>query len=283
MLAPAVDVLVLFRGLETVALEGGDVSSPSGDKDAVESLEDRLCGVFGCVAALTVLGALDLEEVVARVLRGGRDGGRGATSSSSSLTVASSCSSSSSINEPGMLCDNPAPLTAHVERVARGALARDRVRVLRRGEGGSPSLSASSMWNAPGGARRLPSWTDSRGERGDEVGLRLSGTTPLSFDFLDRIAGAVPPNTEYPKSGMSSASVGRTELSASLLKVMNSALPSLSSFPSSSLAGPSYSTLMSSSGGGVTDVATSAFMDIDKAGAAAGVSIDILGGGSGGL
>jgi len=283
VLAPAVDVLVLFRGLAVLTLEGGDVSSPSGDKDAVESLDDRLCGVFGCVAALTVLEALDLEEVVARVLRDGRDGGRGATLSSSSLTVASSCSSSSSINEPGMLCDNPAPLAAHVARVARGALVRDRVRVLRRGEGGSPSLSASPVWNAPGGARCLPSWTESRGERGDEVGLRASSTAPLPFDFLDRIASAVLPNTEYPISGMSSASVGRMVLSASLLKVMNSALSLLSSLSSPSLVGPSDPILMSSSGGGVTDVATAVFMDIDKAGAADGVSIDILGGGSGGL
>ena len=156
--APAVDVLTLFRGLAALILEGGDVSNPSGDSDAVESLDDRLGGVLGCVAALEVLEALSLEEeALARVLRGGREGGRGATSSSSSLAVSSSCSSSSSINEPGILCDNLTPLTAREARVVRGALVRERVRVLRRGEGGSPSLSSSPVWNAPGGARRLRS------------------------------------------------------------------------------------------------------------------------------
>ena len=39
---PAVDVLILFHGLATLILEGGDVSNPSGDSDAVESLDDRL-------------------------------------------------------------------------------------------------------------------------------------------------------------------------------------------------------------------------------------------------
>lgn len=91
-------VLELFRRLP-LAGPGGDKSGPSGDKDAVESLDDRL-GVLSWGAGLDESG---LEEV--RDLRAGREDGRGITLSSSSLTLVS-CSSSSSIRDPGILCDS---------------------------------------------------------------------------------------------------------------------------------------------------------------------------------
>ena len=114
------------------------------------------------------------------------------------------------------------------------------------------------------------------------MGLRVSGSMPLLFRFVfcDRITDAVPPNTEYPISGTSSVSVGRTVVSASLLEEMNSAMSSTSSLSSPSLLGLSDPILSSSSGSAVADAATSVFTDIEKGiGAADGVPIDVLDGG----